>query len=330
MVELDPVTLRCPACRSRVPDRADACPGCGRPVTVLLHDVDAGTPAGPSPRSLPERLGRWRGRLATLAVVGTAWALLWLAPVRPGGDGAGLPEGPGEPAQAAATGCTGVAPYVAYDAGRRFYPPAYPGPLPEGRPDRCFPTAEDAAAAGFRVAPPPPGWVVVEGVYLGPVDLTAGCRRGAARVGFAVPCPTLLPHPSPGAPATCPSANRAAVVACAARGVFLLEQREVSGDVVTSSVVLAFPSARGPGCRRAEPAGRTQVRFPAGRDGRYRLADFERCPDPASPHAGRLVLTWSEGAITYQASLEGPERVVYRVLPALASSMRLVRPSPAR
>jgi hypothetical protein len=42
------------------------------------------------------------------------------------------------------------------------------------------------------------------------------------------------------------------------------------------------------------------------------------------------VLTWSDGAVTYQTSLEGPERVVYRVLPAPASSMRLVRPSPAR
>jgi len=53
--------------------------------------------------------------------------------------------------------------------------------------------------AGFRPAETPPGDLVVDGVYLVPtsVSLGATCARAAVRLGYAVPCPGMLPNPPP-------------------------------------------------------------------------------------------------------------------------------------
>src|SRR5439155_19147568 len=82
--------------------------------------------------------------------------------------------------------------YVA--PGRQYFPPNHPHhPDRLVLPDRCFDSRAHAEAAGFTLAPPPPGGEEVEGVYLVPVDLGPRCERARARLGFDVPCPRLLP-----------------------------------------------------------------------------------------------------------------------------------------
>jgi hypothetical protein len=71
-------------------------------------------------------------------------------------------------------------------------------------PDQATrPTAATAGSAGRAVTtsrPAPAGAVQVEGVFLVPTGeaFRASCRRAANRLGFAVPCPQLLPVPSAG------------------------------------------------------------------------------------------------------------------------------------
>lgn len=69
------------------------------------------------------------------------------------------------------------------------YPPGHPaGPPPVRRPVRCYATAAQAAAAGYREGPLPPGALERGGVYLAPVaaGLLGRCRQAASRLGFAV------------------------------------------------------------------------------------------------------------------------------------------------
>jgi hypothetical protein len=92
--------------------------------------------------------------------------------------------------------CPGPWPVKAYRPEGLYYPPYYPTP-PHSvvKPARCFRTEADARTAGFRLAPPPKGGVVFEGIYLIPASprVRNECRNAAAQLGFAIPCPTLLP-----------------------------------------------------------------------------------------------------------------------------------------
>jgi len=83
-------------------------------------------------------------------------------------------------------------------AGQRTYEPAnFPG-LERGssvRPRTCYRTAAAARAAGYTLAPTPPGDVLVAGVYLVPTSpaLRAQCAAAARRLHSPVPCPGVLP-----------------------------------------------------------------------------------------------------------------------------------------
>lgn len=92
--------------------------------------------------------------------------------------------------------CPGPWPVKAYRPEGLYYPPYYPTP-PHSvvKPARCFRTEADARMAGFRLAPPPKGGVVFEGIYLVPASTRVRdeCRNAAAQLGFAIPCPSLLP-----------------------------------------------------------------------------------------------------------------------------------------
>jgi hypothetical protein len=81
------------------------------------------------------------------------------------------------------------------------YPPGHPG-QPTATAVACYRTADQAVGAGYPPAPLPPGAVEVGGVYLSPTSraFRAGCRQAADRLGFAVPCPELLPSLPAGAP----------------------------------------------------------------------------------------------------------------------------------
>ena len=69
-----------------------------------------------------------------------------------------------------------------------------------GTGDLPTPAPAATTAATERQPAAPPGSVEVEGVHLAPAGtaLLASCRRAADRLGFAVPCPTLLPVPASG------------------------------------------------------------------------------------------------------------------------------------
>ena len=77
-----------------------------------------------------------------------------------------------------------------------YYPAYHPSPPAyEVRPQRCFHTSLEAKAAGYRLAPPPRGGAVAEGVYLVPASarVLAACRAAAGSLTFPIPCPSLLP-----------------------------------------------------------------------------------------------------------------------------------------
>jgi len=83
-------------------------------------------------------------------------------------------------------------------AGQRTYEPAnFPG-LERGssvRPRTCYQSVQGARAAGYTLAPTPPGDVLVAGVYLVPTSpaLRAQCAAAARRLHSPVPCPGALP-----------------------------------------------------------------------------------------------------------------------------------------
>ena len=83
------------------------------------------------------------------------------------------------------------------------YPAGHPAQPPPGATSvACFQTSAQAAGAGYAPAPLPAGALEVGGVYLTPpgAEFRASCQRAADRLGFAVPCPGLLPSAPPGSP----------------------------------------------------------------------------------------------------------------------------------
>jgi hypothetical protein len=99
-------------------------------------------------------------------------------------------------------GCPALWPVLAM-SNRASYPAGHPSRLPPGaRPVACYQTTAQAAGAGYAVAPLPAGAMEVGGVYLALTSrgFRAGCQRAADRLGFAVPCPGLLPTAPSGAP----------------------------------------------------------------------------------------------------------------------------------
>src|SRR5436190_12963168 len=139
-------------------------------------------------------------RLAVLLLMA-----VWVTPACTGGHGSISPtrtRSPGpvgeDPVHAEGiAACPANATIAA--AGTSFYPPWFPaGASPPPDPQRCFATTGQAVQAGFAQAPPPPGGLEDDGVYLVPADLDSTCRRAARRLGFPVVCPALVPG-SPGA-----------------------------------------------------------------------------------------------------------------------------------
>src|ERR1700682_6487343 len=57
----------------------------------------------------------------------------------------------------------------AYQSGMVYYPSYHPAPRPLGvKPTRCYLNASEANTAGFRLASPPIGGALLDGVYFVP------------------------------------------------------------------------------------------------------------------------------------------------------------------
>jgi hypothetical protein len=83
----------------------------------------------------------------------------------------------------------------AYSSGL-YYPSYHPAPPPlQTMPTRCYRTQGDARVAGYKIAPPPAGGVILDGVYLVPASsqIKSNCQAAATQLGIAIPCPTMLP-----------------------------------------------------------------------------------------------------------------------------------------
>lgn len=92
--------------------------------------------------------------------------------------------------------CAGAVPHAAYADGT-VYPPQHPDkPTVAERPAVCFAELDAALAEGYDLAPPPDGSEVAGDLYLVDARAEALCRDGAGQVGFAVPCPGVLPAPA--------------------------------------------------------------------------------------------------------------------------------------
>jgi hypothetical protein len=84
----------------------------------------------------------------------------------------------------------------AYQSGMVFYPSYHPAPPPLGvKPSRCYRNASEAMSAGFKLAPPPTGGALLDGVYLVPAgaQTMTACQAAATQLGIVIPCPTLVP-----------------------------------------------------------------------------------------------------------------------------------------
>jgi hypothetical protein len=223
--------------------------------------------------------------------------------------------------------CPLARPVLAASDGRS-YPPGHPGRPPAGaRPVACYDTVAEAAAAGYARAALPAGTVELDGVYLLPTSdgLRGRCRRAAERLGLAVPCPTVLPARSPGAP---PPTVCGRPCEQPASG-FLLE---TTGFLVPSGYIgayretgarLAIASARRTAylvaCAGERPLAPVTVRGARGR--------LFECPPGSGPHGDGLLLRWRERGAVMALSVSGRTASYRRLLvTGLAPHLELVPP----
>jgi hypothetical protein len=219
-------------------------------------------------------------------------------------------------------------------ADHRSYPPGHPG-QPTAAAVACYRTAAQAAGAGYAPAPLPPGAVEVGGVYLSPTSraFRAGCRQVADRLGFAVPCPGLLPSLPPGAPPP----RLCGEPGMCRRGQLLLF-RQMGFQVPLGYV--GFPGALEPSGALlivAAPVGGAAGGFAAPCPDERRIATptvrgtralLVACPEPgqASSYGGSVRLRWKSRGTLGVVDLTGFSEVNQRLAVTLAERSRLVPP----
>jgi hypothetical protein len=215
--------------------------------------------------------------------------------------------------------------HAAYPAGHPVRPP------PDAAAVTCYQTAAQAASAGYAPAPLPPGALEVGGVYLTPTSraFRASCQRVADRLGFAVPCPGLLPTSAPG---TAPQGLCEAPPACR-RGQLLVFTRVENvapfgyvGAVggYTSLGIVAMPARGEPDRPGLRCPAEQRIGMPTVRGVRAVLAV---CPhDPPSVLGGSVLVRWSERGTVAVVTTPGSGAVNQLLVIALADHVSLVGP----
>jgi hypothetical protein len=220
-------------------------------------------------------------------------------------------------------------------AGEGLYYPAYhPAQRPfEVKPARCFRTEAEARLAGFRLAPPPKGGAVFEGVYLVPSSarVRAECRNAAARVGFAIPCPSLLPLASADDPC---SLNTGCVTAAGqvwesfGLTISLITPPDFTGAVVNRRGFSAVDGAAGQlllsvvGLPLQSAAGQALNLCPRGKLGPIVMGTPSLWTDCAGDSSARL--SWASGGAIYAVTTQQQSPASQRFVEFFASRLQKV------
>jgi hypothetical protein len=212
--------------------------------------------------------------------------------------------------------------HTSYPAGHPAKPPATATAV------ACYQTPAKAARAGYAPAPLPAGALEVDGVYLTPTSqgFRAHCHKVADRVGFAVPCPGLLPTSPPGVPR--PRLCQQPFL-CRPGQVLVFSQDFVVpfGAVGTaggsgSLLIMATPTSGSGGlrCPGERPIATPTVQ--------QTPAVLTVCQAEAPWVLGGSVrLRWSHHDTVVVVSTPGPSDANQRLVVAVADHLRLVRPT---
>lgn len=208
--------------------------------------------------------------------------------------------------RAARVAAIGLCDAVPGYANHRSYPAGDPEQPPlTGRIVRCFASAGQAVADGYRVAAPV-GTVMVDGVFLVPTGALTlrQCRVAARTLGYPVPCPGVAPTTSALTPPDCADGGGCLY----ARSFIFMEEnffvppgyRGISGSPAGHFVLLAGPGA--------DPAaqcgpGRRTIRVLAIEGDR--AAVVECPPGNSSIISGHMVLGWVHRGVHVVVSFHG-------------------------
>jgi hypothetical protein len=220
-------------------------------------------------------------------------------------------------------------PVLAMSSGNS-YPPGHPArPLQGTTAVACYQTVEQASTAGYLPAPLPAGTDEVFGVYLVPTDraFCSRCQLAADRLGFAVPCPGLLPTSAPGT--ALPELCGQEFPCDRGRGFFFRQEGfevppgylGVDKQPQGSLEITAFPADKP--TRAVNIACETERRI-ATVPVQGSRAVLVGCPGWSS--SGQVTLRWWQAGALVSVSLQGAGVANQQLLIALAIHLRLVRP----
>jgi hypothetical protein len=214
------------------------------------------------------------------------------------------------------------------------YPAGHPArPPPDATPVACYQTTAQAISAGYPSAPLPGGALEVFGVYLTQPSRTfrASCQRAADRLGFAVPCPGLLPTSAPGTAQSmlCEESaicRRGQLLAFTQDGfVVPFGYAGAIGGYGALSIV-AMPTAAKPD--RLWCPSEHIIATPTVHRIRAVLAT---CPKATtSVLGGSVMVRWSERRTRLEVSTPGAGEVNQLLVIAIADHVRLVEPTGSR
>jgi hypothetical protein len=219
-----------------------------------------------------------------------------------------------------------MANHLSYPAGHPTKPP------PSAAAVACYHTEDQAARAGYPVAPPPPGVLEVDGIYLTPTShpFQARCQQVADRLHLVVACPGLLPTAPPGAP---PPQLCGPPPTCQRGQPVVLSQEHFTvpfgyvgiADDAGRLLIVAAPahSVTGQSGLRCLDESRLATLTVQGT-----WAALGACSDdPHSSWFGRSVLLhWSERDTLVVVSVSGHSDINRRLVVALANHLRFVSP----
>jgi hypothetical protein len=212
--------------------------------------------------------------------------------------------------------------HTSYPAGHPAKPPTAAAAV------ACYQTTAKAASAGYTPAPLPAGALEVGGVYLTPTSrgFRARCQQVADRLGFAVPCPGLLPTLAPGLPRPrlCQEPPT-----CQPRQVLVFFQEfvvpfgAVGAQGGSGSLLIAATPTHG--SAGLQCPGERSIATPTVQ--RIR-AVLTACQDDApSVLGGSVRLRWSQHDTVVVVSVPGPSDANQRLVAAVADHLHLASPT---